>query len=264
MGCCNKKNYMLDHLNNIMKDFYFNSIRLDFIISQISEFNRSSKNYHEFWDLTKRLGVHQDLLFQVRFWETAYVSHSDTSLDGLLMIFILLCNGDTQSKLEYLKYYLSVNINKSKENDNKLILHSQDFKSILMVYFLSLSTTPFNTYVMVMNVNDEFSVRTVKEHFSSTVIKDFTDFILKDYVKKNFYINAGKFIENNIELLTSDKEIRKRIYNYKINIKDENDLVNKAFINEVDGKNKKEYSKLIKDKTESSSKRELLGKTKKN
>jgi hypothetical protein len=216
MGCCIKRNYLLDKIDIVMTDFYFRLVRHDFVINKIQEFNKSSKNYHDFWELTKLLGIHSHLPFQTRFWETAYVDHAENSLDGLLCVFLLLCNGDIFNKLEYLKYYLSVNINLSKENDLSLIMHCQEFKKILYVYFSCISSIPLNTFIKVKKINDASSEILSKEHYNEEVIKSFTDFIIQDYVKKNFYVNAGKFLDQNINFLCDDKIIRKTIFKFKL------------------------------------------------
>jgi len=216
MGCCNKRYYLLDKLDIAMTDFYFRLVRHDFVITKIQEFNKSSKSYHDFWELNKLLGIHSQLNFQTMFWETAYVNHSENSLDGLLFVFLLLCNGDIFNKLEYIKYYLSVNINLSKENDLSLIMHCQEFKKILYVYFSCLSSIPLNTFINVKKIKDENSEKLSKEHFTEEVIKSFTDFIIQDYVKKNFYVNAGKFIDQNINFLCDDKIIRRTICKFKL------------------------------------------------
>lgn len=223
-NCCNKRNVLKDKINNIMKDFYFRLIRQDFVIANVQEFNKTKKNYHEFWLLTKLLGIHADLSFQVSFWESAFVSYSETSLDGLLLVFLLLCQGETSNKLEYLKYYLSVNINLSKENDNTLIMNYYEFKKILSVYFSCLTTVPLETYLKLNSGNKisnesteiiNLNINTIREKFNDETIKCFTEFLIKDYVKKNFYINAGKFLDKNINFLTNDNLIRKTILKFK-------------------------------------------------
>jgi hypothetical protein len=217
MGCCYKKNYLLKTIDDFMKNFYFRVIRQDFIINQIKEFNsKAVKSYHEFWAITKLLGIHPELQLQVDFWESAFVTHVDNSLDGLLLIFLLLCKADTKNKLEYLKYYLSTNINHSKESDNNLIMNLYEFKKIIMVYFSCLTIIPFETYLKIKDSKDEKSDGLMRERFNETNIKLFTDFIIKDYVKKNFYINAGKFLEEKIEFLINDNLIRNTIYKFNL------------------------------------------------
>ena len=218
MGCCLKKNYLLKTIDDMMKNFYFRVIRHDFIINQIKEFNNKAiKSYHEFWAVTKLLGIHPDLQLQVDYWETAFVNHSDTSLEGLLMIFLLLCKADMKNKLEYLKYYLSVNINHSKENESNLIMNLYEFKKIILVYFSCLTVVPLETYLKIKGCKDEKSDHMMREKFNDTHVKVFTDFILKDYVKKNFYVNAGKFLEEKIEFLVNDRLVRRTIYKFNYN-----------------------------------------------
>jgi hypothetical protein len=215
MGCCNKKN-ILEKLNEYMNDFYFRLIRQDFVVNQIKEFhNKTVKTYFEFWSLTKLLGIHTNLNFQVNFWELAYVSHADKNgIEGILFVFLLLCKADYSDKLRYVKSYLSVNINHSKEDDNNLIMTLVEFKKILFVYFSCLTTIPFESYIKTQTNRNLESEDLIKKKFHPDEIKYFTDDILKNYVKKNFYVNAGKFLDDKINLLVNDNEIRKKICNF--------------------------------------------------
>jgi hypothetical protein len=57
-----------------------------------------------------------------------------------------------------------------------------------------------------------------KDIFSEKNIENFTLYLLKPYTKKNFYVNAGKFFDENIDFLTNDKKIRNYIQQHIKNI----------------------------------------------
>jgi hypothetical protein len=220
MGCCYKKNLLLENLNDFMQDFYFRLIRKDFLIAQIKEFNsKTGKNYFEFWSITKLLGIHSELQLQVDYWESAYVQHFETSINGILFIFLLLCKAEAWEKLEYIKYYLNFHVNHAKEADANLIMNLYEFKKILFVYFSCVSVIPLNTFLKIKRSTmssqflEQFE-KQLKEKFTDDNVQSFTSYILKDYVKKNFYVNAGKFLNEKIELLTNDKLIRETIFNF--------------------------------------------------
>jgi hypothetical protein len=207
MGCCFKKQG-LSILNDQLSQFYFRAIKLEFIIKKIKEFNNSTKNYNEFWNLTKLIGIHPDYKFQIDFWESAYVEYSDQSIDGILFVFLLLCKGDNLNKLEYIKYYLSSNINLAKENDNNLIMNRFKFQNIMYTYFSCLSFIPHN--ILKKEKKD-----LIQSNFGDQkYIQKYTEKILNEYVKKNFYVNAGAFLEEKIFLLVDDSKIRKSILEF--------------------------------------------------
>lgn len=62
-----------------------------------------------------------------------------------------------------------------------------------------------------------------KDIFSEKNIENFTLYLLKPYTKKNFYVNAGKFFDENIDFLTNDKKIRNYIRQH---IKNINNIIN--------------------------------------
>lgn len=223
MGCCYKKNYILRKIDDLTNEFYLKSISHDFTIAQVNEFNKKTlKNYFEFWSLTKVLGIHSNYTFQLFYWEAAYVfiTNSNLNIIGILLVFLLLCKANPQEKIDYVKYFLSENINHSKERDANLIMNLYEFKKILLVYFSCLTFIPLNIYLKIKEMNKENEKekatfeKLIKEKFVEENIKIFTDFMLKDYVKKNFYVNAGKFFDENINFLIDDKLIRMTVYKF--------------------------------------------------
>ena len=45
-------------------------------------------------------------------------------------------------------------------------------------------------------------------------MESFVDVLLRPYSRQNYYVNAGKFIDDNIDFLTDDKSIRLRLYEF--------------------------------------------------
>ena len=241
MGCCSNVHFE-DIIEKIMSQFFFRKIRHDFTVSHIEEYLHTPvKTYYEFLTLTKILGIHSDLNFQTTFWEQCYVTHIDKyGIDGILFLPLFLCSGDIMIKLDYIKEYLSVNINHSKEyNSSTLIMTVNDFQNILFTYFSCLTTIAFNSYNNInrieegisdpANVNTEKSgeFEKLQQCFSSKQIEFFTKKILKPYTKKNFYVNAGKFLEDNIYFLVNDSQIRNSIIEWYEKGKSQDEIVNK-------------------------------------
>ncbi len=220
MGC-RQGNKLLDDINHMMKDFYFRLIRLDFIISKIQEFNKSKRNYYDFWVLSKILGIHTLLPIQSNFWQFSYVSYYEISLEGILLIFFFLCQGEKQKKLDYIKYYMSSQVNLSKEQDDTLVMNYNEFKKIITVYFSCLTTIAHKILFSDPDYdedNDYEKNQLIRDSFNEEVINNFTEYLLRSYVKKNYYVNAGRFFDENIDLLLDDYMIRKSIIKYKVEI----------------------------------------------
>lgn len=209
MGCLKSKHSVLTHLNDLMNEFYFRLIHHEFIMSKITEFNNSNKTYHEFWNLTKLLGVHPDLKFQVKYWESAFVQFHDLNIDGLLFLFILLSDAKITEKKYLVRFYLSSRYNDSITNENDLIMNLSEFKNILYVYISCLTTIPLKI-IHEMRFDPEYEK--YKEIFSDKNIKNFTDGFIKSFVRKNYYVNAGAFFDDKFELLINDKLIRETIF----------------------------------------------------
>jgi hypothetical protein len=215
-----KKQGILHSVEEFMSDFYFRLIDHEFIKARIKEI-KSKQNicYSDYWELTKKIGIHTSLAKQTEFWESAFINYSDISIDGILFIFLLLCKGTTESKLREIKTYLWTYIVHSKEpQDDKLILNLEQFKSIFFVFFATLTHIAINTIFMAKE-GDEQNDQRIKEIFNEANIDDFVDKLMLKYSKKQFFINAGKFLDDNIELLTKDSLVREAVYNVYVNIK---------------------------------------------
>ena len=241
MGCSNA--HFEDIIEKIMSQFFFRKIRHDFTVSHIEDYiHKPVKTYYEFLSLIKVLGVHNDIDFQNTFWEKCYVTHIDKyGIDGVLFLPLLLCNGDIRTKLDYIKEYLSVNINHSKEaNLSTLIMTLNDFQNIIFTYLSCLTTIAFESYINVnsiedsinnpANVNSDKKIQELEKFqqcFSPQQIEFFTKRILRPYSKKNFYVNAGKFLQDNIDLLVDDNLIRNMIIEWYEKGKSQEEVVNK-------------------------------------
>lgn len=212
MGC-SQTNKLPESINIMMNNFYFRSIGLDFIIVKIQELNKSKIIFYDFWMLTKLLGIHDNFNIQEDFWKSSYTAYHETSLDGILLIFFLLCLSEKQGKLEYVKYYMKTHINLSKENDDSLIMNYYEFKKIVNVYFSCVTLIPLKTYIKINKVDVDNNL-IVEKAFSEENINRYTEYLIKNYVKKNFYINAGKFFDENIDLISNDELLRNKILKF--------------------------------------------------
>jgi hypothetical protein len=111
----------------------------------------------------------------------------------------------------YLKFYFANYINKSRDLEKKLIMNLYEFKNIITIYFSLISSVCINSYIKVYSAYDSDSLK-LKQIFNTTNIISFTNDFLTDYVKKNFYINVGRLLDEQIHFLVDDKQIRKTIY----------------------------------------------------
>lgn len=231
MGSCSKKS--TDIIEHVMSKFLYRVIRHDFVVSHIEDYiHKDLKSYYDFFNLTKVLGIHTDLHFQVTYWEDCYVNFvNKNGIDGILLVPLLLCNGARKVKLNYVKLYLAVNINHSKDKDatNNLIINLNVFKKIIYTFFACLTHVACNAFIKSHehDENEEYQnddnldcqeMKFYKDIFSEKNIENFTLYLLKPYTKKNFYVNAGKFFDENIDFLTNDKKIRNYIQQHIKNI----------------------------------------------
>jgi hypothetical protein len=230
-----------------MSKFLYRVVRHDFVVSHIEDYvHKNSSLYYEFFTLTQVLGIHTDLNFQKRYWEDCYLNFADKNgIDGILLIPLLLCNGTLKVKLNYIKLYLAVNINHSKDKNasNNLIMNLNIFKKIIYTYIACLTNVACNVLIKSNEINentfnDDFNIDTIeknkknenfnneiefyKEIFSEKNIENFTLYLLNPYTIKNFYVNAGQFLDENIEFLSNDKKIRDYILQ---NIKNINSII---------------------------------------
>lgn len=232
MGCSKTK--FKDIMEKKMSQFFLRIIRHDFVVSHIEEYlKKPAKTDYEFLNLTKHLGIHSDINFQNTFWEKCYLTFKDDyGIDGILFIPLLLCKGDIYTKLSYIKQYLSININHSKEyNEKSLIMNLKEFHNILFCYLSCLTHIAFVSYTEIHLIDEtggnNKEMRKYALCFSSGQIENFTRRLLRPYSKKNFYVNAGKFLDDYISLLVNDKEIRKLINEWFEKGKHQEDIMEK-------------------------------------
>ena len=83
-------------------------------------------------------------------------------------------------------------------------------------------------------------------------MESFVDVLLRPYSRQNYYVNAGKFIDDNIDFLTDDKSIRLRLYEFSKKQEDISKLYEKTnlIINNNDDMNNKlrQFDNNIKEK----------------
>jgi hypothetical protein len=63
-------------------------------------------------------------------------------------------------------------------------------------------------------------IKTYRLLYSNQLVESFVDVLLRPYSRQNYYINAGKFIDDNIDFLTDDKQIRARLREFSLNQKE--------------------------------------------
>jgi hypothetical protein len=191
-------------------------MKLDYIKKKINEFNeKKEKNYFTFWELTKICGINAELEYQNKYWELVYVMYGQKNISGVLFIFILLCKGEDDQVFSFLKHYLSNYVNKSQDENKKLIMNLSDFEKILNTYFCCLTIVPYQSSIYFNYLTKDSDFDKISKKFHKDNIKEYTTNVLKNYVKKNYYVNVEDFLENNLDLLKNDKRIRREILNFK-------------------------------------------------
>lgn len=206
-----------------MEKFFFRVIPHEYIVTHIEDFIQDyiekKTNYYDFQCLIKVIGIHDDLSFQNDFWEKCYVWHTDKyGLDGILLIPLFLCQGEKDLKLEYVKEYMSKYIKHEKEfNRKNLIINLTQFYNIMYTYFSCIASVPLNYLEGKLKESKKQKEEKIKKMnefkliYSNETVTQFTNYLIKGYSRKNFYVNAGKFFEDRIESLTDDKKIREEI-----------------------------------------------------
>ena len=221
----NSEKTFSDEFENYMKGFLFRLLRHEFVVSYIDDFfNQTEKSYYTFFILMKVLGSHDKLQFQSNYWSDCYVYfYEKLGIHGILFIPLLLSKGSTEKKNNIIKKYLNEHINNTKERLNKnsnLVMNLIDFKKVILTYVSCIST---RALINVIKVVDKTLLETKREEvgqlkilFSNKNIENFIDILLRPYSRQNFYVNAGKFIDDNIDFLTNDKTIRKRLKQFAL------------------------------------------------
>ena len=221
----NREKTFSDEFENYMKGFLFRLLRHEFVVSYIDDFfNQTEKSYYTFFILMKVLGSHDKLQFQSNYWSDCYVYfYEKLGIHGILFIPLLLSKGSTEKKNNIIKKYLNEHINNTKERLNKnsnLVMNLIDFKKVILTYISCISTRAFENVIKVIEKSiiesKREEVATLRILFSNRNIENFVDILLRPYSRQNFYVNAGKFIDDNIDFLTNDKTIRKRLKQFAL------------------------------------------------
>jgi len=221
MGCCNKKNRALYKIDSTMDDFFIKKINFDFVRKKINEYNNSqNKNYYEFWTLVKHCGIHLDIGYQRNYWELAYVTHSEESILGILMVLIFQCLGLPKDKILYITQFIQKDIIKSKIQEEHLIMNLEEFNKILYVYFSCMTNIYMSAIDKIYSyskdnipsIQEEFTK--INNKFCEKNLRTYTINFLKGYVRKNFFINVGQLLEEKINFLLDEKAIRNDILNF--------------------------------------------------
>lgn len=223
-NCCSKESKLMIKIDNDMNQFYFRFMKLDYIEKRINEFiEKKEKNYFTFWQLTKLCGINSDLNFQNKYWELVYVKYGKDNITGVLFIFIILSKSENDQIISFLKYYLSKYVNKIQDNSKKLIMNLNDFEIIIKTYFSCLTTIALETTCATSTCDDLDNFKKemtfykkISKKFSNEYIAAYTNDVLHDYVTKNYYVKVEDFLENNLDLLKSDKRIRSEIYRFSL------------------------------------------------
>ena len=231
MGCCSKKTKDLKNIDSLMKmdNFFIKKINFAFVRKKIDEYNNCPyKNYYAFWTLVKHCGIHQDISYQRNYWELAYAKYSDESILGILMILILQCNGNEKDKISYITQYIQKDIIKSKIQDEHLIMNLEMFKTILKVYFCCMTKITLEAVDKKLCDISQIQLEEVIRKYDEKIIKSFIDKFLTDYVKKNFFVNAGKLLVDKINFLIDENMLRAKIKVHKLNSNEDVEIYDKV------------------------------------
>ena len=217
--------------------------------------------------LMKVLGAHTDLKFQTNYWSDCYIYfYEKLGIHGILFIPLLLSKGCTDDKKKIIKKYLNEHINNTKERitlNSNLVINLLEFKKVILTYISCVSTRGLENVIKAMDNNPkevEFlskpeikkEIKDYRKLYSNQLVESFVDVLLRPYSRQNYYVNAGKFIDDNIDFLTDDKSIRLRLYEFSKKQEDISKLYEKTnlIINNNDDMNNKlrQFDNNIKEK----------------
>ena len=232
-----------DKFEGYMQNFLCRLLRHDFVVSYINDFfNQNERTYYSFFMLMKVLGAHTNLKFQTNYWSDCYIYfYEKLGIHGILFIPLLLSKGTTDEKKKVLKSYLNEHINKTREKlkpNSNLVINLLEFKKVILTYISCVSTRGLENVIKAMDNDikeEEFikkpevikEIKLFKLLYSNQFVEEFVDVLLRPYSRQNYYANAGKFIDDNIDFLTEDKEIRLRLRQYSLGQKEINELYKK-------------------------------------
>ena len=218
-----------DKYEEYMQNFLCRLLRHDFVVSYNDFFNQNESTYYSFFMLMKVLGAHKNLKFQTNYWSDCYIYfYEKLGIHGILFIPLLLSKGSTDDKKKILKKYLNEHINNTKERitvNSNLVINLLEFKKVILTYISCVSTRGLENVIKALDndpeeqeflaqqgIKDE--IRNFRINFSNHFVESFVDVLLRPYSRQNYYVNAGKFIDDNIDFLTDDKSIRLRLYEF--------------------------------------------------
>ncbi len=247
-----------DKYEEYMQNFLCRLLRHDFVVSYINDFfNQNERTYYSFFMLMKVLGAHTDLKFQTNYWSDCYIYfYEKLGIHGILFIPLLLSKGSTDDKKKIIKKYLNEHINNTKEKtiNYNLVINLLEFKKVILTYISCVSTRGLENVIKAIDNNPNESAILTKPDikneiklyrllYSNQLVESFVDVLLRPYSRQNYYVNAGKFIDDNIDFLTDDRKIRTRLREFSLKQKEISDLLKKAnpfdIISNIRGQNDK-------------------------
>ena len=257
-----------DKYEEYMQNFLCRLLRHDFVVSYINDFfEKNERTYYSFFMLMKVLGAHTDLKFQTNYWSDCYIYfYEKLGIHGILFIPLLLSKGCTDDKKKIIKKNLNEHINNTKERitlNSNLVINLLEFKKVILTYISCVSTRGLENVIKAMDNNPkeaEFlskpevkkEIKDYRKLYSNQLVESFVDVLLRPYSRQNYYVNAGKFIDDNIDFLTDDKSIRLRLYEFSKKQEDISILYQKTnlIINNNDDMNNKlrQFDNNIKEK----------------
>ena len=247
----NDKCTFKDKFEEYMKNFLCRLLRHDFVVSYINNFfTKNERTYYSFFMLMKVLGAHKDPKFQTNYWSDCYIYfYEKLGIHGILFIPLLLSKGSTDDKKKIIKKYLNEHINNTKEKitvNSNLVINLLEFKKVILTYVSCVSTRGLENVIKAMD-NDKTQadflqnpeikeeIKNYRKYFSNHLVENFVDVLLRPYSRQNYYVNAGKFIDDNIDFLTDDRNIRMRLKEFS----EKQNEISKLFKDNILEKNKK-------------------------
>ena len=240
----NKQKNFNDKYEDYMQNFLCRLLRHDFVVSYVNDFfNKTEQTYYSFFMLMKVLGAHTNLKFQTNYWSDCYIYfYEKLGVHGILFIPLLLCKGSTDDKKKIIKKYLNEHINSTRERitvNSNLVLNLIEFKKVILTYVSCISTRALENVIKAMDNDPKEStflkdperkkeIKLYRVLYSNQLVESFVEVLLRPYSRQNYYVNAGKFIDDNIDFLTNDKKIRLRLREFSLKQKEISDLLKRT------------------------------------
>ena len=240
----NKQKNFNDKYEDYMQNFLCRLLRHDFVVSYVNDFfNKTERTYYSFFMLMKVLGAHTNLKFQTNYWSDCYIYfYEKLGVHGILFVPLLLCKGSTDDKKKIIKKYLNEHINNTRERitvNSNLVLNLIEFKKVILTYVSCISTRALENVIKAMDNDPKEStflkaperkkeILLYKVLYSNQLVESFVEVLLRPYSRQNYYVNAGKFIDDNIDFLTDDKKIRLRLREFSLKQKEISDLLKRS------------------------------------